>query len=139
MVITEKRPYSQIETPSMREPPPASKADISWEAGLKQWKNLKRLRAQATMGRVGMQLEGMDSTRLASSGSVGEISASGVAATLPGATSAAKPFAKQDYRAKLDKYQNVLKSTRDHKRLMDELRQIEDQTVAQTVEESDED
>ena len=38
-----------------------------------------------------------------------------------------------DYRAKLEKYNKMLRSNQDHRKLMDELRKIEDQTVARTV------
>jgi hypothetical protein len=151
------RPFSQIETPTVREPPPASKTELAWEAGLRQWRKLKRLRAQfLTEGgsggfadineTTGIKRSKMATTVVASpttQTSSSTMTKDGVVvrpAENVGVTATQNaPAAKVNYKAKLDKYQQMLKVNQSHRKLMEELRAIEDQTVARTIEDDSDD
>eukprot|EP01012_Entosiphon_sulcatum_P042617 TRINITY_DN5666_c0_g2_i1.p3 TRINITY_DN5666_c0_g2~~TRINITY_DN5666_c0_g2_i1.p3 ORF type:complete len:114 (+),score=29.01 TRINITY_DN5666_c0_g2_i1:62-403(+) len=104
---TKDRPYSQIETSKAREPPPPSKAELAWESGIRQWRKLKALR---------------DRAREEANWGVGAAQQAEVA--------------KQDDEY-LAKYSNLLHASQQNRRLLEELRNIDDQAVARTVEEDD--
>jgi len=117
------RPLSQIETPSVREPPPASKSELAFEDGLRKWRSLKRLRAEYEATNGDLCQTGGEIVKRAGEADRG--TAKKVSGT---------DLVKVDYKAKLEKYNTLLRSNKDHRRLMAELRQIEDQTVARTAE-----